>query len=114
MKLTRKTHTIRASLTRGKQLKVPVWTLDSKLPGPCFLVLAAQHGNEVQGIEAIRQFMDLAEKRLKAGKVIALPFGNLPAIRERRPHIHMKPEQPYADNRGHNINRTWPGEAQWE
>lgn len=109
MALSRETHTIKVSLTRGKKLKVPVWTLDSKRPGPCFLLIAAQHGNEVQGIEAIGQFMDLAEKRLKAGKVIAVPFGNLPAIRDRRPHIHMGPEQPYADHRGHNINRTWPG-----
>ena len=88
---------------------IPAWILDSRKPGPCFLVLAAQHGNEVQGSETIRRFVEIASKSLAAGRVIAVPFANLPAVRERRPHIHMKPEQPYADSRGHNMNHTWPG-----
>jgi predicted deacylase len=40
---------------------------------------------------------------------MAVPFANLPAVRERRPHIHMGHEQPYGDARGHNMNVTWPG-----
>ena len=75
----RKTRYIEARLTRGKKLRIPAWSLDSERPGPCLLLLAALHGNEVQGIEAIRQFMDLAAGRLKAGKVLAVSFGNLPA-----------------------------------
>jgi len=73
------------------------------------LVTAAQHGNEVQGCEAIRQFVDIVSSGPLNGKVFAVPFVNLPAVRERRPHIRMRPEQAYGDDRGHNMNRTWPG-----
>ena len=91
------------------RLAVPVWTLDSGKPGPRFLVLAAQHGNEVQGSEAIRRFIAWARTRIVAGRIAAIPFANLPAIRGRRPHFGMGPEQAYADDRGHNMNRTWSG-----
>ena len=100
---------IRATLRSGKRLTIPAWVLDSGKAGPCFLVTAAQHGNEVQGSEAIRRFVEIASKRMVAGEVIAVPFANLPAVRDRRPHIRMGPEQPYGDDRGHNMNRTWPG-----
>ena len=99
----------RAMLRSGKQVTIPAWTMDSGKPGACFLLTAAQHGNEVQGSEAIRRFIEIASKGMKAGRAIAVPFVNLPAIRDRRPHIRMKPEQAYGDDRGHNMNRTWPG-----
>ena len=73
------------------------------------LLTAAQHGNEVQGSEVIRRFVEIASDRGIKGKVCAVPFANLPAVRDRRPHIRMKPEQAYGDDRGHNMNRTWPG-----
>ena len=100
---------IQAELKSGQRITVPTWRLNSGKPGPTFLLTAAQHGNEVQGSEAIRRFVEAAPSRLRAGKIIAVPFVNLPAIRDRRPHIRMGPEQPYGDDRGHNMNRTWPG-----
>ena len=98
-----------ATLRSGDKVRIPAWVIDSGKPGPCFLLTAAQHGNEVQGCEAIRRFVEIASKDIKAGKVIAAPFVNLPAVRHRRPHINLKPEQSYGDDRGHNMNRTWPG-----
>lgn len=100
---------IQAELRSGEKLTIPAWVVESGRPGPCLLVTAAQHGNEVQGAEAIRRFVGMAEERMKAGKVIAIPFANPVAVRQRRPHINMKPEQPYGDARGHNMNTTWPG-----
>jgi len=66
----------------------------------------------VRGVETevIRRFVELASRKRLRGKVLAVPFANLPAVRERRPHLRMKPEQPYGDDRGHNMNRTWPGD----
>ena len=102
---------VRASLRSGEQVTIPAWTIDSGKPGPCFLLTAAQHGNEVQGSETIRRFVNVASAKMKAGRVIAIPFANIPALRDRRPHIHMGPEQPYSKNRRHNMNTTWPGRA---
>ena len=109
-----KVRRIGAKVSPRKTVTVPAWVAESGKPGPTLLLTAAQHGNEVQGSEAIRRFIEIARRGLAAGKVIAVPFANIPALRERRPHIRMAPEQPYADHRGHNMNRTWPGSGRNE
>ncbi len=104
-----KTRRIKAELRGGKEVVIPAWVLDSNKPVPRMLITAAQHGNEVQGTEAIRRFVEIARERMRCGKIFAVPMVNLPAIRQRRPHINMKPEQSYGDDKGHNMNRWWPG-----
>lgn len=100
---------IKAVLRSKEEVVIPAWVVESGKRGPCLLLCAAQHGNEMQGSETIRRFVELAVAKLKCGKVFAVPMVNLPAIRDRRPHIRMKAEQPYGDDRGHNMNRWWPG-----
>ena len=109
MGVDRQVEHVEASLGSGEVITIPAWVLDSGTPGPCLLLTAAQHGNEVQGTEAIRRFIELCEAGMSRGKVVAVPMVNLPAIRQRRPHIRMKPEQAYGDDRGHNMNRHWGG-----
>jgi predicted deacylase len=99
-----------ATLTDDTEVRTPYWRLDTGVEGETFLVTAAQHGNEVQGCEVIRRFKQVCERDLKKGTVYLVPFTNLPAVRYRRPHISLGPEQPYADAEGHNMNRTWPGD----
>jgi len=98
-----------ATLSDGSEVRTPYWHLDSGVAGETFLVIAEQHGNEVQGCEVIRRFKLACEEGLRRGAVILVPFANLPALRHRRSHISLGPEQPYADDSGHNMNRTWPG-----
>lgn len=100
-----------ATLTDGSEVPIPFWHIDSGTEGESLLVLAAQHGNEVQGCEAIRRFREVCQRDLVAGEVWLVPFANLPAVRHRRSHITLGPEQPYEDDQGHNMNRTWPGVA---
>lgn len=104
-----KTRRIEAELRSKDKVAIPSWVVDSGKAGPCLLVVAAQHGNEVQGSETIRRFVDIAREKLRCGKVFAVPFVNVPAMHDRRPHIRMRPEQPYGQDRGHNMNRWWPG-----
>ncbi len=99
-----------ATLTDGSEVRTPYWRLDTGVEGETFLVTAAQHGNEVQGCEVIRRFRQACERDLNKGTVYLVPFTNLPAVRYRRPHISLGPEQAYADAEGHNMNRTWPGD----
>lgn len=101
-----------ATLTDGSELTIPWWHLDSGRDGEAFLVIAAQHGNEVQGCEVIRRFRTVCERELTAGEVFLIPFANLPALRHRRSHISLGPEQPYGEDSGHNMNRTWPGDPE--
>ena len=97
---------IRVDLCRGKKVTIPAWGVDSGKPGPCLLLTAAQHGNEVQGAETIRRFVDEARTKLVCGKVFAVPMVNIPAVHERRPHIRMKPQQPYV-TKGERLATLW-------
>lgn len=101
--------TVVAKPRSGKTIRIPYWIVDSRKEGPSLLIIAAQHGNELQGIETIRRFVEICRTAKMTGKVFAVPFGNLPAIRHGRPHINLGPEQRYEDDHGHNMNRTWPG-----
>jgi predicted deacylase len=101
-----------ATLSRGAEVRIPFWRMGSGVDGEALLVIAAQHGNEVQGCEVVRRFREVCEERLVAGSVWLMPFANLPAVRHRRSHISLGPEQPYGDDEGHNMNRTWPGNAE--
>jgi uncharacterized protein len=100
-----------AKLTDGSELAIPNWRIDSGQAGEQFLVMAAQHGNEIQACEVIRRFRDVCIESLRRGCVYLVPFANPQALHHRRSHAHLGPEQPYGDARGHDINRTWPGKA---
>lgn len=100
---------VEVPLNAGKSVSIPAWTMESGQDGPSLLLTAAQHGNEVQGSETIRRFLELAKPRIRKGRITAVPLVNLPAIRDRRPHIRMRPEQPYGKDKSHNMNRWWPG-----
>lgn len=101
-----------AVLTDGSDERIPYWHLDSGQSGEVFLVIAEQHGNEVQGCEVIRRFRHVCEEQLRAGQVYLVPFANPLALRHRRSHLTLGPEQPYADDSGQNMNRTWPGDPE--
>ena len=101
-----------ANLTDGSEERIPYWHIDSGQPGEVFLVIAEQHGNEVQGCEVIRRFRHVCEEQLRAGQVYLVPFANPLALRHRRSHITLGPEQPYADAAGQNMNLNWPGDPE--
>ncbi len=101
-----------AVLTDGTEIPIPYWHVTSGSEGPIFLITCAQHGNEVNGAEAMRRFIRVAEANLLRGQVYGVPMANLPAVRKRRPHISSGPEKPYGDDEGHNMNRTWPGDPE--
>lgn len=90
-------------------VRIPYWQIESGVDGPRLLITCAQHGNEVQGSEAMRRFAPIAAKEVKKGCIYIVPFCNKPALWKRRPHISSTSERPYADDAGHNMNRTWPG-----
>ena len=101
---------IEAELEAGT-LPVPYWEVQGAADGPALLVVAAQHGNEVQGSEALRRFVCLAGQELQAGRIVGVPFCNLPALRERHHHEHAGPEEPVACQPERNMNLLWPGDC---
>ncbi len=102
-------HTVTAQLSTG-EVVIPYWSVTADRPGPTLLVSAALHGNEVQGGEVIRRLRAIALEQMTGGRLLLAPLMNLPAVRNRRPHIVSGPETPYGVPLGQNINGTWPGD----
>lgn len=101
-----------ATLEDGSQLATPFWRVESGKDGPSLLLLAAQHGNEVQGVEVARRLMEICARHLKVGTVWLVPMANLRAIRTRRHSADLGPEQPGRFSKGHNLQQAWPGDPQ--
>ena len=105
-------HQLEFSMVDGLKVRVPYWSIDSGKPGPRVLVIAAQHGNEVQGSEVIRRFMPLAAEGLVRGSCLLVPFANPYAIRHHQPHIDFElTRSPFRDT-ANNLNCTWPGDPE--
>lgn len=94
------------TLEDGSLLATPFWLVDSGKDGPSLLLIASQHGNEVQGAEVARRFKEICARQLVAGSVWLLPMADLRAVRSRRYTVESLPEQRVADK---NMQRTWPG-----
>lgn len=86
--------------TRNK-VKVPVIIHRGKKAGPTLLLLAGIHGDEVNGVEIVRQIIKNKYNRPKAGTVICLPVMNVFGF------IHQTREFPD----GRDLNRVFPGNS---
>lgn len=88
-----------AKLYTDSPLSIPIEVLHGASPGPVLMINAAIHGDELNGVEIIRQLLNtLDEKKLK-GTVIAVPIVNVFGF------IHKSRYLP--DRR--DLNRYFPG-----
>lgn len=89
-----------ARLPQGTKINMPVHVYRSTEEGPVILLSGGMHGDEVNGIEIIRRFIQkgIAKKILK-GTVIAIPIINVYGF------INFSREVPD----GKDINRSFPG-----
>lgn len=99
-----------ATLDDGTELSTPFWRIQSQRDGHHLVLLAAQHGNEVQGTEVALRFRNVCAQCLTAGTATLVPFANLPAIRHRRITSDIGPEQGKSDTQNRNMQQTWPGD----
>ena len=102
---------VHTRLGDGSALSTPWWEIDSGADGPVLLIIAAQHGNEVQGTEILRRFAPICASGIVRGRAILLPFGNIPAIRHRRNSVMLGPEEKHTETHSRfNMNSLWPGD----
>lgn len=66
-----------ARLYTHSPLSVSVDILHGKHPGPVLLVNAAIHGDELNGVEVVRQVIDKIDLNKLHGTVIAVPVVNV-------------------------------------
>jgi hypothetical protein len=56
---------------------MPIKVIHGKQPGPCILVTAAMHGNELNGTEIINRLLNLSSVKKLKGTLIAVPVLNV-------------------------------------
>ncbi|MEQ9262703.1 MAG: succinylglutamate desuccinylase/aspartoacylase family protein [Owenweeksia sp.] len=89
-----------ARLPSGTQITMPVHVYRSEEPGPVILLSGGMHGDEVNGIEIVRRFLQkgITEKLLK-GSIVAMPIINVYGF------INFSRDVPD----GKDVNRSFPG-----
>ena len=88
-----------AKLHTGTRLEVPVIIERSKKPGPTLLLIAGIHGNEVNGVEIVRQIIRAKYNKPASGTVICIPVVNVFGF--------LNQEREFPD--GRDLNRLFPG-----
>lgn len=88
-----------AKLHTQNTIDVPVIIERSKKPGPTVLITAGIHGDEVNGVEIVRQIRAKGINKPKKGTIICVPVINVFGF------IHMDREFPD----GRDLNRMFPG-----
>jgi len=88
-----------AKLHTSSSVDVPVIIERSKKPGPVVLFTAGIHGDEVNGVEIVRQIIAKGINKPKCGTIICIPVINVFGF------INLKREFPD----GRDLNRVFPG-----
>jgi predicted deacylase len=86
-------------LPSGSFLHLPVEVLHGARPGPTIWLSGAIHGDEIVGVEIIRQVLDHLEPEALAGTLIATPVVNV---------FGFVTESRYLPDR-RDLNRSFPG-----
>jgi hypothetical protein len=85
----------------GQPLRVPVLVVRGAEPGPVFGVVAAIHGNELNGVAAIHRFVHGVDPKRLRGTIAAISVVNIPGFLLRR--------RGFSDAR--DLNRLFPGKT---
>jgi len=90
-----------ARLATGSPLGIPLEVLHGRRPGPRVWLTAAIHGDELNGVEIIRQVLAEVSPRHMAGVLMAVPIVNV--------HGFITESRYLPDRR--DLNRSFPGSA---
>ncbi|MCM4167460.1 N-alpha-acetyl-L-2,4-diaminobutyric acid deacetylase [Arenibacter antarcticus] len=88
-----------AKLHTGTKIEVPIIVQRGKKPGPVLLITGGIHGNEINGVEIIRQLISKKYNRPDCGTVICIPVVNIFGF--------LNQTRQFPD--GRDLNRVFPG-----
>jgi len=88
-----------ARLHTTTKLKIPVIIERSKIDGPVVLFTAAIHGDEINGVEIVRQLIIQKINKPKTGTIICIPIVNMFGF--------VNKSREFPD--GRDLNRVFPG-----
>lgn len=90
-----------AKLHTRTKIQVPVIVERAKKDGPTLLITAGIHGNEINGIEIVRQLISKKYNKPKCGMVICIPVVNVFGF--------LNQKRQFPD--GRDLNRVFPGSS---
>jgi hypothetical protein len=88
-----------AKLHNTAKLKIPIIVRRSKIDGPTVLFSAGIHGDEINGVEIVRQLITKKINRPKRGTIICIPIINMFGF--------VNKSRQFPD--GRDLNRVFPG-----
>ncbi len=88
-----------AKLPTQTPMSLPVTVVNGKRPGACLWLSAAIHGDEINGVEIIRQVLSSVSPKTLSGALIAVPVVNIFGFIEQSRYL--------PDRR--DLNRSFPG-----
>lgn len=88
-----------AKLYTTTPIEIPVIIERSKVPGPTILITAALHGDEINGVEIVRQLIARKLNKPKRGTIICIPILNVFGF--------LQNNRYFPD--GRDLNRVFPG-----
>ncbi len=88
-----------ANLFTATKIEIPVIIERGKLPGPTVLLTAALHGDEINGVEIVRQIIAKKINKPKRGTIICIPIVNVFGF--------LNTQRTFPD--GRDLNRIFPG-----
>lgn len=91
-----------AKLYTTTSVEVPIIIQRSKKPGPCVLITAGIHGDEINGVEIVRQLISKKINRPAKGTIICIPVLNVFGF--------LNMARAFPD--GRDLNRVFPGTRQ--
>lgn len=90
-----------AKLHTRTPLSIPIIIERAKKPGPTILLSAGIHGDEVNGVEIVRQVITRKYNKPDRGMIICIPIVNVFGF--------LNQERKFPD--GRDLNRSFPGSA---
>lgn len=88
-----------AKLHNSAKLKIPIIVQRSKIDGPVVLFSAGIHGDEINGVEIVRQIITKKINKPKKGTIICIPIINMFGF--------INQSRQFPD--GRDLNRVFPG-----
>ena len=88
-----------AAMYTHTDVGLTVHVINGKRPGPCLLLTAAVHGDEINGVEIIRQVIGSKQLSKLRGTLLAIPVVNV--------HGFLNQSRYLPD--GRDLNRSFPG-----
>ncbi len=88
-----------AKLYTSTNIEIPIIIERSLIPGPTILITAAIHGDEINGVEIVRQLISRKINKPKRGTIICIPILNVFGF--------LNTDRAFPD--GRDLNRSFPG-----